>query len=169
MSKGFKTETTTTRRQNPDTNMWEEVESIKVHKIKLKPEDEFYMVYIKYMSPYYNLKYADDIKILAKLCEWADFDKGTVFLTSGRRSEILETLGIHNSNVSKSLNRLKENKHISGTRGEFIINPVIFWKGSKASRMELMKKESIQVIFKFSLEQDMKPVTGLSPSNEFDK
>lgn len=168
MSKGFKTETTITRAQNPDTKVWEEVEHIKIHKVNMRPEDEFYMVYIKYMSPYYNLKYADDIKILAKLCEWAEFDKGMVFLTASRRSEILETLGIHNSNVSKSLARLKEHKHISGTRGEFIINPVIFWKGSKASRMDLMRKEGIQVRFNFKLEQDIKPITGLKPSTDFE-
>lgn len=165
----FKTETTVSRKQNPDTKAWEEVETKKIHKIKIKPEDEFYMVYIKYMSPYYQLKYADDMKVLAKLCEWAEFEKGTVYLTAGRRHEIIETLGIHNSNISKSLNRLIDAKHISGSRGEFIINPVVFWKGSKASRMDLMRKEGIQVIFNFVLEHDIKPTTGIQPNKDFDK
>lgn len=167
-SKGFKTETTITRHKQPN-GTWEEVENKKVHKIKIRPEDEFYMVYIKYMAPYYQLKYADDIKILSKLCEWAEFEKGIVYLTAGRRHELTETLGIHNSNISKSLNRLSEAKHISGTRGEFTINPTIFWKGSKNSRMELMRKESIQVTFNFELEHDIKPTTGLSANVNFDK
>lgn len=167
-SKGFKTETTITRRKQPDGS-WEEVEHKKVHKIKIKAEDEFYMVYIKYMAPYYELKYAGDIKILSKLCEWAEFEKGIVYLTAGRRHEIMETLGIHNSNISKSLDRLIKAKHISGTRGEFTINPTIFWKGSKNARMELMQKESIQVTFNFELEQGIKPTTGIQPNTDFDK
>ena|SRR3982751_6176436 len=169
MATKYTTETTTKRILNPETKLWEEHEVKKVHKIKVKPDDEFYMTYIKYMSPYYDLKYADDIKILAKMCEWAEWEKGIVYLTSGRRHEIIETLGIHNSNISKSINRLSEAKHISGTRGEFIINPVIFWKGSRASRMEQMKKEGIQVIFNFELENDIKPTTNIKPSQEFEK
>lgn len=167
MTKQYKTSTTITRHQNPDTKIWEEVETKKVHKITIKPDDEFYMVYIKYMSPYYDLKYADDIKMLGKLCEWAEFERGIVYLTSGRRKEITETLGIHNSNISNSLKRLKDLKLISGSDGEFEINPVVFWKGSKASRMEMMRKEGIQVKFNFILEQDIKPSTGLLPSKEF--
>jgi hypothetical protein len=168
MANKYKTSTTITRHQNPETRVWEEVETKKVHKITIKPDDEFYMVYIKYMSPYYEIKYADDIKLLGKLCEWAEFEKGTVYLTSGRRKEVTETLGVHNSNISKSLNRLKELKLIAGSDGEFEINPVVFWKGSKASRMEIMRKEGVQTIFNFSLEQDIKPNTGLKPSQSFD-
>ncbi len=169
MAKQYRTDTTVTRHQNPETKVWEEVETKKVYKIKIKPDDEFYMVYIKYMSPYYDLKYADDIKMLGKLCEWAEFDKGVVYLTSGRRKELIEKLSIHNSNISKSIKRLKELKLIDGSDGEFEINPVIFWKGSKASRMEMMRKELIQVKFSFVLEHDIKPTTGIVPNTNFDK
>lgn len=166
-TKGYRTETVTKRAQNPDTKVWEEVETKKIHKITVKAEDEFYMTYIRYMSPYYDLKYADDIKLLGCLCGWAEFDKGIVYLTSGRRKEITETLGIHNSNISNSLKRLKDLKLIDGSNGEFEINPVIFWKGSKATRLEIMRKEGIQVKFCFVLEQDLKPNTGIKPSEEF--
>lgn len=156
-------------RKNHETGQIEEVETRKVHKISVKPDDEFYMVYIKYMSVFYGLKYADDIKMLAMLCSWAEFNKGVVYLTSSRRKEITETMGIHNSNISNSLKRLKELNLIFGSDGEFEINPTVFWKGSKQTRMDVMQKEGIQVKFNFVMEGDIKPTSGLSPSNEFDK
>lgn len=168
MGQKFITGTTKTTRRNPETNQIEEVEISKVMAVKMKSEDEFYMVYIKYTASFYGLKYADDIKLLAKMCEWGEFDKGIVYLTASRRKEIRETLGIHNSNISNSLKRLKLQNLISGDDGEFLINPVVFWKGSKVNRMELMRKEGIQATFNFTLEKDIKPTEGITPSKEFD-
>jgi len=45
----------------------------------------------------------------------------------------------------------------------------VFWKGSKASRIEMMRKEGVQVKFCFVLEQDIKPTNGISPNTNFDK
>lgn len=169
MGQKFITGRRKTTRKNPDTGQIEEVEDFKVMAVKMKAEDEFYMVFIKYTAKFYGLKYADDIKVLAKMCEWGEFDRGVVYLTAGRRKEIRETLNIHNSNISNSLKRLKEQGFISGDDGEFLINPVIFWKGSKANRMEMMRKDGIQAIFNFTLEKDITPDMGIEPSKVFDK
>jgi hypothetical protein len=163
----YLTGTTTTKVHNPETGKDEVVETTKVHRINVKPEDEFYMVFLKNTAPFFNIKYGDDIKVLAKLCEWAEFDKGIVYITSGRRKEISETLGIHKSNISTSLKRLKETNLLSGENGEFTINPVVFWKGSKATRMELMRKEGVQIMFNFALEHDIKPTSGIKPNTGF--
>lgn len=167
MGQRFVTNKRTITRKNPETGQIEEIEDYKVLPIKIKSEDEFYMVYIKFTAQFYGLKYADDIKVLTKMCEWGEFDSGICYLTAGRRKDIRETVGIHNSNISNALKRLKEAKLISGDDGEFLINPVVFWKGSKSSRIEMMRKDGIQAVFNFKLEQDIKPTTGLEPSKEF--
>lgn len=130
-----------------------ETETTKLVKINMGKQEEFYMTYCHYLSSLYELTYADDIKLMVKLCEWGQYDKGTVQLTSSRRIEISKTLGMHNSNISKSIKRLKEKALISGDRGEYQINPAIFWKGDRAIRKELLKKEGLNVIFNFKLEE----------------
>lgn len=167
MAKTHILETQVTTRKNPETNQIEEVETRKVHKVKMKSEDEFFMLYIKYLSPFYDLKYADDIKLMAKLMEWCDFNKGEVFLTSSRRKEITEELGIHKSNISTSLKRLREKNLIYGDKGEYKINPTVAWKGSNASRLELMRNEGVQAVFNFTIDQDFKPTKGLEPNTNF--
>lgn len=162
-----KLEHTIIERKNPITGQTEEIETKKIVKIDVKPDDEFYMVYIKYMSTYYELKYADDIKILAKLCEWVEWEKGIVYLTSTRRLEITDKLKIHNANISKSLNRLREKKLISGKGGEFLLNPTAYWKGSKQARYEMLMDKGIQVQFDYQMIQDIKPTNGIVPSKEF--
>lgn len=168
MAKDFFVESKTTTRKNPETGHVEEVEDRKLIKVNIKDEDEFFMVYFKYMSPYWGLKYVDDVKIITKLCEWAEFDKGVVYLTSGRRKEIIETLGIHNSNISSSLRRLRDALLISGDNGEFTINPKVFWKGSKASRRQILQNDGIQLQFKIIMGDKYKAHKGIHPNEEYD-
>jgi hypothetical protein len=127
-------------------------EVTKLVKINIGKQEEFYMTYCHYLSSIYQLTYADDIKLMVKLCEWGQYDTGKVQLTSARRNEIVTDLGMHNANISKSLKRLKEKKLIDGEKGEFQINPAIFWKGDRAIRKEVLKKEGLNVIFNFHIE-----------------
>lgn len=146
-------ESKTISKVDKETGEITETEITKLVKINMGKQEEFYMTYCHYLSSLYELTYADDIKLMVKLCEWGQYDKGTVQLTSSRRAEISETMGIHNTNISKSLKRLKEKKLIGGDKGEYQINPAIFWKGDRAVRKELLKKDGLSVIFNFQLSE----------------
>lgn len=145
-------ESTTVSRVDKETGEITETEIKKLVKINMGKQEGFYMTYFQYVAPLYELTYADDLKLIVKLCEWGEYDKGTVQLTSARRLEITTTLGMHNSNISKSLKRLLEKKLISGEKGEFQLNPVIFWKGDRAIRKEILRKGGIDVMFNFKLD-----------------
>lgn len=127
-------------------------EVTKLIKINIGKQEEFYMTYCHYLSGIYQLTYADDIKLLVKLCEWGEYDTGRVSLTASKRQDVTRDLGMHNTNISKSLKRLKEKQLISGEGGDFLINPAIFWKGDRATRKQLLKKNGLNVTFNFNLE-----------------
>ena len=145
-------ESTTVSRVDKETGEVTETEVKKLVKVNMGKQEEFYMTYCQYLAPLYQLTYADDIKLIVKLCEWGQYDKGTVQLTSSRRLEITSSLGMHNTNISKSLKRLVEKKLITGEKGEYQLNPVIFWKGDRAVRKEMLRKGGIDVMFNFNID-----------------
>lgn len=138
---------------DPETGEIIKTEVTKVFKINMGKQEPFFMTYCSYLSSFYQLKYADDIKIIIKLNEWAQFDTGEVQLSPKRRLEITEELKIRNDAISKSLKRLKEKSLISGEKGAYLINPIIFWKGDKAKRRELLVGSGLDVHFKFKIEK----------------
>jgi hypothetical protein len=139
---------------DPETGEVKFTETNKVVKINMGKQEEFFMTYCNYLKSFYNLKYADDIKILIKMNEWAIFDTGEVQLSPKRRLAVTEELGIRNDAISKSLKRLKDLKVIDGDKGDYVINPTMFWKGDRAKRMELLRKEGgLSVTFNFEIDK----------------
>lgn len=149
MSKHLVT-TTETQYVDEDTGQLIISTTEKVHKIKVT-EDNFFMMYISYLQPIYNLEHLADIKLLVKFCEIAEFNTGRVTLSIGRRAEICEELCLSSSNFSKYIKRLKDKNIITGDRGEYLINPSIFWKGDKASRAAMLK-DGLKVTLEFTTE-----------------
>lgn len=141
---------------DPETGEIRNTESTKIVKINMGKQEEFFMTYCKYLSSFYELKYADDIKIIIKFNEFAEFDTGNVDLTPKKRLEITESLGIRNDSISKSLRRLLDIGLISGDRGSYVINPIIFWKGDKAKRKELLESDGLKVEFNFKIDHENK-------------
>lgn len=101
------------------------VEQVKKQKVSFDSEP-FYMVFIDYMAPLFNLKNGTSKSVLSKLCELAEFNTGKVNLASATRQEICEQLQIRNNVLSMSLKELCEKKLISGEKGSYIINAQIF-------------------------------------------
>lgn len=128
-------------------------ETTKVFKINMGKQEPFFMTFCSYLSSFYELKYADDIKMIIKLNEWAQFDTGEVQLSPKRRLEITGELKIRNDAISKSIKRLKSKGLIDGDKGAYTINPIIFWKGDKAKRRELLVSEGLKVQFNFNIEK----------------
>lgn len=124
-------------------------ESSKVYKEKIK-EDSFYMTFIDFIAPYYKLQTESARKLLTWMCEHAEFNTGVVLLPANVRKEISSKLGVTNNTITNGLKTLKTLGLISGERGEFTINPQIFWKGDLKARRELLAKNEFKI--KFSID-----------------
>jgi hypothetical protein len=100
----------------------------------------------------YNVKSATTIKILHQLMEMADFNSGEVSLSTGKRKEIMYRFNISRSSFTQSLNYLIEQNILQQKfyvdqstgevtneeiKGEYRINPDMFWKGDLKKRKEL--------------------------------
>lgn len=140
-------------KDKPDKETGEitQVNTRKVIEVKVGSEEKFYMAFIEHMAPMYQLTHANDIKVLLKFCEMAEYESGVVHLSPKRRSVMVEEINMQTTNVSKSLKRLRDKGLISGDNGEYTLNPVIFWKGKRAKRLEILKNKSMELVFNFKL------------------
>lgn len=136
-----------------DSNGQESVKTVTkefVHKVT--ESEPFYMVFIDYVKWMYNVKSATTIKILHQLMEMADFNSGEVSLSTGKRKEIMNRFNISRSSFTQSLNYLIEQNILQQKfyvdqstgevtneeiKGEYQINPDMFWKGDLKKRKEL--------------------------------
>lgn len=109
--------------------------------------EQFYMTFIKYIAPIYQLKSDTAKSVLNYMCSHAEFDTGKVKLTAGSRLEICKYIGISATSLTNNLNLLKKLNLISGSKGDFIINPQIFWRGSMDTRDQILKNADIKVTF----------------------
>jgi hypothetical protein len=99
----------------------------------------------------YELKSITTLKVLYKLLEMAEFNTGDVSLSTGKRAEIMTELGISRSALTQSITQLVNSGAIlqkyavdkltgeeQPVRGEFQIDPEMFWKGDLKKRNELV-------------------------------
>jgi len=138
----------TTSVVDTETGEIQVVETEKLISVKTETE-EFFQVYCRLIASIYELKYADDIKILIKFCEIAEFNTGKVLLPAPERKEICEQLKIQTTNMSKSIKRLRDKGLIDGEKGRYMINPSIFWKGEQKVRSQLLKENGLSVTLNF--------------------
>lgn len=104
-----------------------------------KDVEPFFLTYSKYMSVLYNLTSFSAVKILWKFLEYSEYNTAIVFITTQRKKEIIEELGISLSIYNKSLVVLKNAGIISGERGTYKINAEIHWKGDYKTRERLLQ------------------------------
>lgn len=114
--------------------------------VKKISEDNFYMTFIDYISPFFKLP-PNAIKVLIWMCKNAEFNTGKVTLASKTREKLAKEAGISPTTITANLSTLKKAKLIDGERGEFIINPQIFWKGELKARKEILKDANLKVTF----------------------
>lgn len=103
--------------------------------------DEFFMAFVQFMGPFFEIRYADDFKVLGKMCCWAQMNTGEVDLTAMKRKKMMEELVMTKDQISRSLRRLKDLELISGDGGSYSISHEIFWKGGTDERAALGKKK----------------------------
>ena len=107
----------------------------------------------------YGIKSITTLKILYKLLEYAEWETGKVSLSPGRRIDIMNELDIKKSSLTQAINQLTEvnaiipetivdqsTGEIKNLKGEYTINPEMFWKG------DLKKRKDLIVTFQSSCE-----------------
>ena len=120
--------------------------------------DEFFMTFIEFMGPFFEIRYADDFKVLAKMCCWAQMNTAEVDLTAMKRRKMMDELVMTKEQISRSLRRLKDLELISGDSGSYAISHEIFWKGGTDERAALGKRKIIEksVVVSFEHEREEK-------------
>lgn len=138
-----------TQTQTVDLSTGEIVQydTTKTYTRKIESES-FYMTFIDYIAPLYNLKSDAAKNVLNWMCCHAEYNTGKVQLTTNQRDIACEELGMKSNSLSNHLKKLKDLKLIEGERGDFIINPQIFWKGDTATRDKMLRDNEIKIIFK---------------------
>lgn len=125
--------------KDKETGEWSEMTTSKTFAIPVN-EEEFYMTFIKSLSSILNLNSFTEVKVLVRLCEIAEFNTGKVSLTAGKRTEFIESLSINKAYLSSSIKSLINKGLLKGDKGEYQINPLVFWKGSLKERNALIKE-----------------------------
>lgn len=108
--------------------------------------DNFYMVFIGAMQGIFAIENLTDVKVLAKMCERAEYNTGKVYMTSNIRKEIMDQLQITPQTMSNSCARLKKLGLITGERGTYDLNAKVFWKGDTNTRAALLKEKNKLVL-----------------------
>lgn len=151
MSKGF---IHSSERSFYDENGVKQVETIEKQFSYKTDEDPFYMVFIDFVKWMYNITSVNSLKLLPKLLEIAKFNTGEITLSSGVRKQIEEDLNLSPATFTRALNDLIDNGaickvYISKTdrttgeiiktelKGQYTVNPEMFWKGDLKKRKEL--------------------------------
>lgn len=122
------------------------VDTQKTFTEKVSPES-FYMTFIGYMSPLFNLHSDVARSVLDWMCMRAEYNSGVVDLSASKRQKMCQDLSITSNQVTNNLRKLKELGLITGEKGEFTINPEIFWKGDTKTRQQVLEGKSLKVSF----------------------
>ena len=122
------------------------VDTQKTFTEKISP-DNFYMTFIGYMSPLFNLHSDVARSILDWMCMRAEYNSGVVDLSTSKRQKMCSDLSITSNQVTNNLKKLKELGLITGEKGEFTINPEIFWKGDTKTRQQVLEGKALKVSF----------------------
>lgn len=122
------------------------IEKTKRQTVKIE-SGQFYMTFIDFMAPIFQLKNSTDKSVLSWLCCNAQFDSGKVILSAKERKICCENLGISRSMLSKSLKNLSDKRLIAGDDGSYFVNAQIFWKGDLKTRNAFIDSKEFEINF----------------------
>ena len=154
-----KTECTTT---NPDGR---EIRTVTqhTHVINCGKEDQFYMVYFKHLSSYFQINSVKELYLIAEMCSMAEYNTGKVSVSTQDRKRLCDLYSIDPSQYSRYIKDLIAKGLITGEKGAYYINPGIFWKGDRSSRFDLLKEGGLEFTLKFVIDgngtKEAKPKT----------
>ena len=134
---------------NTQTGEVETIVTSKTFSIQTTPEN-FYFTFIDTISAFIGVKSALEIRLIIYLCTIAEFNTGKISITAGKRIEIQKYLEIDKTYLSTLLKNLKTKGLIKGNRGEFELNPMLFWKGSLNAREKFLNDSGGKLEVKIS-------------------
>jgi Firmicute plasmid replication protein (RepL). len=149
----FTTQSQTTETVDYETGEVRLIETTKQFNVKIETE-EFFMTYTKFISSLYGLTKLSDLKLLVKFCEVAEYNTGVVQLTTASRIEICKELNIGLTNISKNIKSLIKKGLITGSFGNYTINPHVFWKGDRKTRAQVLKTDGLALLIKLQGENE---------------
>lgn len=118
-------------------------------------QDQFYMVYFEQLSSFYKLTSLKEVFILAKLCSMAQWNTGEVIISATTREAIMSEIGIDKAYLSRCISSLCSKELMSRINtNHYLINPNCFWKGSSATRNDLMRTKKLNLSINFELENE---------------
>lgn len=121
-----------------DSSTGEIVEETQIKTFTVKKDSEpFFMTYSKALSILYNIPTAAAIKVLWKLLDLSDFNRGVVRITKKDREEICKSLEISGQTYYNSIQSLKKAGIVDGEGGYLQLNSDIVWKGDSKTREKL--------------------------------
>ena len=103
-----------------------------------KCKEDFVLTFPEGMDLYYSLKSLIDVKVIYTLLELAELNNPIITLSSEGRKRIASKLKVSVAQVTNSIHALKKVGVIIGGRGEYIVNPQMFWKGSTTERIKFL-------------------------------
>lgn len=134
--------------ESVNTETGELIETKKTVTVKTNTDD-FYFIFIEAIGYMIGVSNGTELQVLSVLCINAEFNKGICLLTSNRRKEFCEKLGITVNSFGVCLARLAKRGLITNNSGNIEINPICFWKGSIDERNKLLKDNKLELSIKF--------------------
>jgi len=119
-----------------------EVTTSKTYSVKVKT-DEFYMTFLDYVGPFFDLTKPTDKNLMIELCTMAEYNTGIVRLTAHDKKDIANKFNVAVHSIENSVTRLKQKNLITGDKGRYLVNPFIFWKGTTEERNKLIKQSKV--------------------------
>lgn len=111
--------------------------------------EQYYYTFIRMMSSFYEINCITDVKIMAYMCENCGFNTNQVKITAADRKKLVQLTGIKTQGISNAFVRLKGLGLITGGGGVFEVNPELWWRGSMATRKELLETIGLDIKIKF--------------------
>jgi len=146
------------------------INSKKAILVKTKNSEDFYFTFIQMFQQQLKIKSMTDVHVLTKFCLLMQYNSTTVQLTTARRRQLCEDVGIKLPHLSNSIARLKAIGILIGTDGEYEVNPFFAWKGQLSEREKLIAMKGLEIKVRFGAggpEMPYNPFNG--GSKEFDK
>ena len=94
------------------------------------PPDKFYQTYLNFMAPVLGVTKGNDFKVLCGMMFFVEYDTDKVSLTPEKRKELENLVSLKSQTVSNALNNLKKLKQITGSRGDYRVDPRVLRLGT---------------------------------------
>lgn len=140
---------------DPETGEYTTVTTSKTYSISTPPEN-FYMTFIDSVKGLFNLTSAVEIKVMIYFCTLAEYNTGTVYLTSLLRKNMCEELNITSQQITNATRALRKKNLLSGEKGTYFLNSSIFWKGTTSARRVALKNRELTLKVSFDDKEDIK-------------